>query len=125
MTLADRATIATWPQSMVRRWAFSLWMLRRSTYLRRTGRTNDEVDLVERYCKEQGLFRTDEASVPVVSTEDRALDLAPSSHRSLVRSGRRIASPRQMKQAFQGPRRRRWPSAGSSSTTVSSDKKGP
>ena len=30
-------------------------------YLRRTGRTDDEVQLVERYTKEQGLFRTDDA----------------------------------------------------------------
>jgi aconitate hydratase A / 2-methylisocitrate dehydratase len=33
-------------------------------YLRQTGRTKDEVDLVERYTKEQGLFRTDSARVP-------------------------------------------------------------
>ena len=35
---------------------------RRSRYLRRTGRTKDEVELVERYSKEQGLFRTDSAT---------------------------------------------------------------
>ncbi len=29
------------------------------TYMRRTGRTKDEIELVERYCNEQGLFRTD------------------------------------------------------------------
>jgi len=33
-------------------------------YLRMTGRTADEVDLVERYCKEQGLFRTKGAKTP-------------------------------------------------------------
>jgi len=33
-------------------------------YLRMTGRSADEVDLVERYCKEQGLFRTQAARVP-------------------------------------------------------------
>ncbi|MEW5796098.1 MAG: aconitate hydratase AcnA [Candidatus Zixiibacteriota bacterium] len=33
-------------------------------YLRMTGRTPNEVDLVERYCKEQGLFRTRDSKVP-------------------------------------------------------------
>src|SRR3990172_909299 len=33
-------------------------------YLRRTGRGNEEVELVERYTKEQSLFRGDDAAVP-------------------------------------------------------------
>ncbi|MCX6836149.1 MAG: aconitate hydratase AcnA, partial [candidate division Zixibacteria bacterium] len=33
-------------------------------YLRMTGRTADEIDLVERYCKEQGLFREKGADAP-------------------------------------------------------------
>ena len=33
-------------------------------YLRRTGRTDAEAQLVERYTKEQGLFRTDQAPAP-------------------------------------------------------------
>jgi len=33
-------------------------------YLRMTGRAIDELDLVERYCKEQGLFRTKGAKAP-------------------------------------------------------------
>jgi len=33
-------------------------------YLRSTGRTDEEVDLVERYAKEQGLFRTDASPDP-------------------------------------------------------------
>ncbi|HEX5472713.1 MAG TPA: aconitate hydratase AcnA, partial [Lacipirellulaceae bacterium] len=33
-------------------------------YLRQTGRTKDEIELVERYSKEQGLFRTDSAPIP-------------------------------------------------------------
>ena len=33
-------------------------------YLRQTGRTKDEIELVERYTKEQGLFRTDGATMP-------------------------------------------------------------
>lgn len=34
-------------------------------YLRMTGRSPEQVDLVERYCKEQGLFRTDEMPDPM------------------------------------------------------------
>jgi len=42
-------------------------------YLRATGRTADQVTLVERYCKEQGLFRTDDASI--IYTKRLSLDL--------------------------------------------------
>ena len=45
-------------------------------YLRLTGRTKDEVELVERYYKEQGLFRTDEAgATPIKYTKVLRLDL--------------------------------------------------
>ena len=44
-------------------------------YLRETGRDPAHVELVERYCREQGLFRTDEFPVPVF-TELLELDLA-------------------------------------------------
>ncbi|HEY4261992.1 MAG TPA: aconitate hydratase AcnA, partial [Schlesneria sp.] len=37
-------------------------------YLTRTGRTADEVDLVERYYKEQGLFRTSASPDPIFSS---------------------------------------------------------
>lgn len=43
-------------------------------YMRRTGRTNAEVDLVERYSKELGIFRTDDAPVPTY-TKTLKLDL--------------------------------------------------
>src|SRR6185503_8254190 len=43
-------------------------------YLTRTGRA-DAADLVERYCKEQGLFRTDASPDPEYS-DSLALDLA-------------------------------------------------
>ena len=33
-------------------------------YLRYTGRTEEQIDLVERYCKAQGMFRTDETPAP-------------------------------------------------------------
>src|SRR5579885_1342976 len=44
-------------------------------YLRLTGRDENTVDLVERYCKEQGLFRTDDSPEPSFS-ETLDLDLA-------------------------------------------------
>ena len=42
-------------------------------YLRGTGRTAQQVTLVERYCKEQGLFRTDDADI--IYTKRLSLDL--------------------------------------------------
>ena len=44
-------------------------------YLRDTGRAPARVELVERYCKEQGLFRTDQSETPVF-TELLDFDLA-------------------------------------------------
>ncbi len=44
-------------------------------YLRLTGRSDSQVDLVERYCKEQGLFRTDQTPEPHF-TEQLELDLS-------------------------------------------------
>jgi aconitate hydratase len=44
-------------------------------YLRMTGRTDAEVQLVERYYQEQGLFRTDDSPVPIF-TKTLRLDLA-------------------------------------------------
>jgi aconitate hydratase len=44
-------------------------------YLRETGRDPARVELVERYCKEQGLFRTDQSETPVF-TELLDFDLA-------------------------------------------------
>jgi len=45
------------------------------TYLRLTNRAEDHIDLVERYAKEQGIFRTDETKAPAF-TERLELDLA-------------------------------------------------
>ena len=44
-------------------------------YLARTGRTAEEVDVVERYAKAQGLFRTDETPEPRF-TDSLELDLS-------------------------------------------------
>jgi aconitate hydratase len=59
MTLADRATIANMAPEYGATMGFFPVDDETLTYLRRTGRTKDEIELVERYCKEQGLFRTD------------------------------------------------------------------
>src|SRR5207253_388957 len=44
-------------------------------YLRATGRSKEQVELVERYCKEQGLFRSDAGAVPTFS-KTLSLDLS-------------------------------------------------
>src|SRR5262249_28363861 len=75
MSLADRATISNMaPDSGATIGTFPVDNETHS-YLRATGRTKDEVDLVERYCKEQGLFRTDATPSPTF-TKSVSLDLS-------------------------------------------------
>ncbi len=64
LRLADRATIANMAPEYGA--TASLFPVDDETllYLRMTGRPDDTIDLVERYCKEQGLFRTDETPDP-------------------------------------------------------------
>jgi aconitate hydratase len=64
MSLADRATIANMAPEYGATMGFFPVDAETLNYLRRTGRTAEEVDLVERYTKEQGLFRTDDAPAP-------------------------------------------------------------
>lgn len=61
MSLADRATIANMAPEYGATMGFFPVDNETLVYLRRTGRTADEIQLVERYCKEQGLFRIDGA----------------------------------------------------------------
>ena len=69
--------------------------MRRSTYLRLTGRSEEQIALVEAYCREQGLFHN--ANTPEAEySELLALDLARSNRASPDRSARRIASPCRM-----------------------------
>jgi aconitate hydratase len=65
LALADRATIANMAPEYGA--TASLFPVDDETlrYLRMTGRPDDLVDLVERYCKEQGLFRTDDTPDPI------------------------------------------------------------
>jgi aconitate hydratase len=74
MTLADRATIANMAPEYGATMGFFPIDAESLNYLRRTGRTDEEVALVERYTKEQGLFRMDDGPVPVY-TKTLSLDL--------------------------------------------------
>jgi len=64
MGLADRATIANMAPEYGATIGFFPVDDETLAFLRRTGRTEAEVQLVERYYKEQGMFRTDDAPVP-------------------------------------------------------------
>jgi aconitate hydratase len=75
MSLADRATIANMAPEYGATCGFFPVDDETLRYLRTTGRDAAEVELVERYCKEQGLFRTDASPDPVFS-DTLALDLA-------------------------------------------------
>jgi aconitate hydratase len=74
LSLADRATISNMcPEYGA---TSALFPVDDETlrYLRVTGRSPEQVDLVERYCKEQGLFRTDQTPDPRF-TQTLELDL--------------------------------------------------
>jgi aconitate hydratase len=75
LTVADRATLSNMcPEYGATSGLFPVddQTLR---YLEMTGRSREHIDLVERYCKEQGLFRVDGDRIPVFS-ELLELDLA-------------------------------------------------
>jgi len=69
MTLADRATLANMAPEYGATTGFFPVDAETLNYLRRTGRTDAEVDLVERYHKEQGLFRTAASPEPRFSSK--------------------------------------------------------
>ena len=75
LTLADRATVANMAPEYGA--TTGLFPIDAETlrYLRETGRTEQEVELVERYCRVQGIFRTSESPEPIFS-EVLSLDLA-------------------------------------------------
>ena len=75
MQLADRATIGNMAPEYGATIGFFPIDNETLNYLRRTGRTDDEVRLVERYAKEQGLFRTDATPAPRFSSK-LSLDLS-------------------------------------------------
>jgi aconitate hydratase len=75
MAVADRATIGNMSPEYGATMGFFPVDEQSLRYLRQTGRSSEEVELVERYTKEQGLFRTDSAAVPTFSRVVR-LDLS-------------------------------------------------
>ncbi len=74
ITLADRATIANMAPEYGATCGFFPVDEETLRYLRRTGRAKEQVALVERYMKEQGLFRTDASAEPAF-TDTLSLDL--------------------------------------------------
>ncbi|MCK6483245.1 MAG: aconitate hydratase AcnA [Phycisphaerae bacterium] len=75
MTLPDRATIANMAPEYGATMGFFPVDDETLRYLRRTGRSDEEVDLVERYCKAQGLFRTEQTPDPQFA-DTLSLDLS-------------------------------------------------
>jgi aconitate hydratase len=74
MSLADRATIANMAPEYGATMGFFPVDHETLNYMKRTGRTASEIELVERYCKEQGLFRLD-GEPELVYTKVLTLDL--------------------------------------------------
>ncbi len=75
MSLPDRATIANMAPEYGATIGFFPVDDETLRYLRLTGRSHDQIDLVERYCKEQGLFRTIDTPDPEY-TDTLELDLS-------------------------------------------------
>jgi aconitate hydratase len=64
LTLADRATIANMAPEYGATSGFFPVDGETLNYLRASGRSEEQIELVETYCKEQGLFRTKESPTP-------------------------------------------------------------
>jgi aconitate hydratase len=67
LSLADRATIANMSPEYGATCGFFPVDDETLRYLRVTGRSEEQIQVVEAYCKEQGLFRTDETIEPTFS----------------------------------------------------------
>ncbi|HEX2058664.1 MAG TPA: aconitate hydratase AcnA [Actinomycetota bacterium] len=75
LSVADRATIGNMSPEFGSTAAFFPVDANSIEYLRLTGRPSEVVELAERYCKEQGVFRRDDTPDPVF-TETLELDLS-------------------------------------------------
>ncbi len=73
MTVADRATIANMAPEYGATMGFFPVDQQTLTYMRLTGRAESHIDLVERYCKEQGLWRS--STTEPAFSEQLELDL--------------------------------------------------
>ncbi len=67
LTVADRATLANMSPEYGATIGFFPVDHKTLEYLRITGRSEERLELIEAYCKAQGLFRTDESPEPVFS----------------------------------------------------------
>ncbi len=74
MSLPDRATIANMGPEYGATMGFFPMDEESLNYMRRTGRPQEQIDLVERYTKEQGLFLSDDTPTPEFS-DTLSLDL--------------------------------------------------
>ena len=74
LSLPDRATIANMAPDYGATMGFFPVDAETLRYLALTGRSEELVDLVERYCKAQGLFRTDDTPDPIF-TDTLELDM--------------------------------------------------
>ena len=68
LSLADRATLANMAPEYGATMGFFPVDQETLRYMERTGRPSETIDLVERYTKEQGLFRTSESPTPRFSS---------------------------------------------------------
>jgi aconitate hydratase len=75
MSVPDRATLSNMSPEFGATASLFPVDARTLEYLRGSGRDPEHIDLVERYAKEQGMFRTDESEIPTFS-EMVELDLA-------------------------------------------------
>ena len=74
MSLADRATLANMAPEYGATMGFFPVDDETLSYMSRTGRTDAEVELVEKYMKEQNLFRTEDSPIPTF-TRTLSLDI--------------------------------------------------
>lgn len=75
LSLTDRATIANMAPEYGATTGYFPVDAETLNYLKKTGRSDEQIDLVERYFKEQGLFRTDSSPEPEY-TDILELDLS-------------------------------------------------
>jgi len=135
--LADRATIANMAPEYGATMGFFPVDAETIRYLERTGREKAVIDRVERYCKEQGLFRTDQTPdpefttsltldlstvVPSLAGPKRPQDLVPMNQ---LRRNFQVALPELMTPAVPAARREvaqatysRWVNEGGAGTAV-------
>jgi aconitate hydratase len=94
MSLADRATIANMAPEYGATIGFFPVDEQTLAYLRQTGRTPEQIDLVERYCKEQGLWRMDKSEPSYTQTLELDLSTVAPSLAGPKRPQDRVELPR-------------------------------